>query len=324
MSYTYDLLDRPLSKTFPSANENVAYRYDTCTAGIGRLCERDDESGSHFYQYDFFGNTTEMGRTELGINYSETYTYDDGDNVLQCTYPTGRVVDYARDGVRRVSGISSNGSSVIASMSYRGDWSMTNRTWSNGLIERRSYDQQARLLQIDLGNLGIRDYQYDASSNVTRINSPFHNGVYEYDLNDRLVQESLNSSEQTGFTYDLNDNRLRELIEPQAGQTGPQNEQQYSYLNNSNQLLATDRVGRIPTNELVASARELVHNDADRIRSISENGELAATYIYNDMGLRSRKTVPNQDGSETTTIYHYNMVGSLIAETSALGETQRE
>jgi len=95
-----------------------------------------------------------MNRTELGVDYSETYTYDDGDNVLQCTYPTGRVVNYVRDGVRRVSAISSNGNAIINNMSYRGDWSMTNRTWSNGITERRTYDQQARLLQIDLGNLG--------------------------------------------------------------------------------------------------------------------------------------------------------------------------
>jgi len=265
-----------------------------------------------------------MNRTELGVDYSETYTYDDGDNVLQCTYPTGRVVNYVRDGVRRVSAISSNGNAIINNMSYRGDWSMTNRTWSNGITERRTYDQQARLLQIDLGNLGIRDYQYDASSNITRINSPFHNGVYDYDLNDRLVQESLNSVEQTGFTYDLNDNRLRKLIEPQQGQNAQQNDQQYRYQSDSNHLLSTDRVGDIPTNELVTADQDLVHNDADRIRSVSEGGELVATYIYNDIGLRSRKIVSNQDGSETTTIYHYNMYGSLIAETSELGETQRE
>jgi YD repeat-containing protein len=48
-SLNYDGLERITSKTFPNSIpgkiEDVAYSYDTCNLGTGRLCRRTDESG---------------------------------------------------------------------------------------------------------------------------------------------------------------------------------------------------------------------------------------------------------------------------------------
>jgi len=319
--FAYDLLDRPLTKTFPTASENVTYTYDNCSAGIGRLCERTDDSGNHTYNYDFFGNVLQMSRTELGILYTESYVYDDGDNVIQCTYPTGRTVDFARDGIRRTNGITSNGSQLINSMAYRGDSQMIGRSWSNGIQETRTYDQQARVTQIALSNIGNRNYSYDASSNITSISSPNHNGLYDYDLNDRLTQEVLNTPQvntnQADYNYDFNGNRLSRLIDQGLGN------ETYQYSPNSNQLQQTDAVMPDGTNTQVNN-KTLAHNDADRIRSIMIDDQVVGEYFYNDMGLRSRKTITNDSGELETTVYHYNMVGSLIAETSDTGQTQVE
>ena len=222
--FSYDRLDRPLSKSYPTASENVTYTYDNCEAGIGRLCTRNDEGGTHTYDYDFFGNVLAHTRTELGVNYTESYVYDDGDNPIQCTYPTGRTVTFSRDGIRRTNGISSNGVGIINQMAYRGDSQMISREWQNGLSETRVYDQQARLTQITLGNasnpssLGNRDYRYDASSNIISITSPFHNGLYDYDQNDRLTEEVVNAT-QTNFAYDFNGNRLQQLLSSKLKQT---------------------------------------------------------------------------------------------------------
>ena len=302
------------------------YSYDTrdqlgiCrnlgTAGIGRLCARNDEGGNHTYDYDFFGNIVNMTRTELGITYTESTVYDQGDNPIQCTYPTGRTVNFSRDGIRRINAISSNGANIINSMTYRGDSRMITRQWQNGLNETRSYDQQARVTQISLGNTN-RDYRYDASSNIISINSPFHTGNYGYDQNDRLTQEQLNANTQNDFNYDFNGNRLQKLIN--AGEST----ENYRYEQNSNKLLNTDLVAPDEATSEISN-REFIHNDADRIRSIMVDNQAVGTYYYNDMGLRSRKEIPQTDGSTETTIYHYNMVGSLIAETNATGQVQKE
>jgi len=323
--YTYDLLDRPLTKTFPTASENVTYTYDNCAAGVGRLCERTDESGNHTYNYDFFGNVLQMSRTELGVLYTDSYVYDDGDNVIQCTYPTGRTVNFARDGIRRTAGISSNGNAIINSMAYRGDSQMIGRSWNNGINETRAYDQQARLTQIGLGNIATRDYRYDASSNIISINSPFQTGSYGYDLNDRLTQQQLNGTEQISLIYDFNGNRLTELVDDAINDNQAET---YRYQPQSNRLLNTEQTAPNGSTAQIEN-RAYSHNDADRIRSITVDdqqvaGTTTATYFYNDMGLRSRKTISNDAGELETTVYHYNMYGSLIAETSDTGQTQVE
>jgi YD repeat-containing protein len=49
-------LDRPLGVTYPDPAENIAFTYDACLFGIGRLCTRVDASGSYAFAYDAYGN----------------------------------------------------------------------------------------------------------------------------------------------------------------------------------------------------------------------------------------------------------------------------
>ena len=60
VDFTYDALERPLTKTFPNTIpgkvEDVAYTYDICLFGLGYVCARSDQSGD--YDYDAFGNLT--------------------------------------------------------------------------------------------------------------------------------------------------------------------------------------------------------------------------------------------------------------------------
>ena len=106
---TYDELERVETKTYPNTLagkiEDVTYSYDSCDFGLGRLCARTDESGISTYAYDAFGNPTLMTRTSLGVLYTTSYAYDDGDNLSQMTLPSGRVIDYTRDGIRRIAAI---------------------------------------------------------------------------------------------------------------------------------------------------------------------------------------------------------------------------
>ena len=67
------------------------------------------------------------------------YSYDDGDHhhIIQTTYTSGRVVDYSRDGVRRIEGIetSVNGTAqnIISNTQYRGVNQILSCDYGNGL-----------------------------------------------------------------------------------------------------------------------------------------------------------------------------------------------
>ncbi len=110
--YGYDELERIHTKTYPNTTagskiEDVSYTYDNCPIGIGRLCQRADESGHYSYAYDAWGNPTEQVFTEAvdGIVYTSEYRYDEGDRLRQMILPSSRIIDYQRDGVRRIQAI---------------------------------------------------------------------------------------------------------------------------------------------------------------------------------------------------------------------------
>ena len=325
---TYDELERVITKTYPNSIpgkiENVTYSYDTCAFGLGYLCTVTDESGSYDYEYDGFGNLTQIIKTELAVAYTTEYQYDDGDNISQMTLPSGRVIDYQRDGIRRISAIdtSLNGTpqNIVSAIQYRGDSQMTQCTFGNGLIDDRTYDLQGRLtgqtLQTDTSFiLDQRNYGHDANSNILSILTDFEDNAYQYDALDRIIDDSIDSDTPIQFQYDLNDNRLNK---DRADQSAAQ---RYTYEPGSNQIaqLEVFQSGATPLDPL--PNRDLVYSDTGRLFQLLEDGLLKAEYIYNDQGQRTRKTLYQPDGItvDSITIFHYDQMGYLVTETTETG-----
>ena len=329
---TYDNLERVITKTYPNTfagkDESVTYSYDNCPFGLGYLCTRTDEAGRHDYDYDTFGNLTAMEFTETaGVVYTTAYVYDNGDNVLRTTLPSGRVIDVRRDGVRRIEAIDTtvNGlpQPVIAEVAYRGDNQITQCTFGNTLTDSRTYDLQGRLTHQLLQTptdviVDERTYTHDKNSNLLTIDTNYENNAYTYDPLDRLTTDTINLDPPIDYTYDLNDNRLTQT-------TGTIENTTNSYAANTNRLIQTQSLEFGSPEPLAALPdRDLVFNDANRLYQLHENGVLVAEYTYNDEGQRTRKVVyQDGDGAETT-IYHYDRSGHLITETGEDGVLIRD
>jgi len=331
VNMSYDALERVSTKIFPNtiANkiEDVTYVYDNCAFGLGYLCAMNDESGSTAYAYDTFGNVVTKSFTEIaGVEYTTGYAYDNGDNMIQSTYPSGRVVNYGRDSVRRITQIQTTvaGQAVnlIDNVTYRGDNQMLTCDYGNGLSDSRAYDLQGRLVSQQLtgsaGTLDSRNYSYDLNSNITNIDTNLEDNTYGYDALDRIIQDSINANSPIRFSYDLNDNRQTSQSEDRL------NSSQISYVTGSNRISANDEL--VESNTLSFANRNLVFNDANRLYQLIEEGTLSAEYLYNDQGQRSRKTLFQADGQtiESITIYHYDRMGYLIEETSETGALIRD
>ena len=284
----YDALNRLRSITYPTASENVTFGYDTCTFGQQRLCSRSDESGDYAYSYDAYGNVTELVHTELGVNYTTGYAYDAGHQLSQLTLPSGRVVTYTRDGIRRLASISTtvNGQPVtlVDNIQYRADNRMTQCTFGNGLVDDRDYDLQGRLLTQTLSGTGTVDqrrYDYDLNGNVLQRNTTPQNYNHDYDARDRLITDLLTGGSTSGFDYDLNDNRLT--------RSGDLSET-YVYTQGSNRIKRIE--SQSSTVPLPSVDREFVYNDANRLKEVWDAGTLTGSYVYNAQGQRTRKTLP--------------------------------
>ena len=96
--------------------------------------------GPSRYRYDAWGNRVERRHTELGVEYVSRYVYDKGNRLIQQTLPSGRVVEYSRDVLRRVSAVRAtvNGTwhSIASDLRYRADERMEYCRYGNGLEDQ--------------------------------------------------------------------------------------------------------------------------------------------------------------------------------------------
>ena len=322
-NYSYDELERLTTKTFPNSVEDITYSYDSCTLGVGYLCSIQDESGSYAYSYDAFGNIIQQDKQELGQSYSTQYSYDSGNNIIAMQYPTGRSLNIQRDGIRRISAIdatiNSSQQTIISNINYRGDNQVTQCTFGNGLTDNRTYDQQGRLQSQQLGSIDNRSYSYDPNGNILQRSTTPQVSEHQYDKLDRITSDTIDNGIANNFSYDLNHNRLSKVLQDDSLQTA------YGYDSQSNRLQAIESTiaGTDPLPGQPSTNR--TYNNANRWFELYEEGNKKADYIYNSLGQRTRKTIYNPDTTPASiTIYHYDLTGKLIAETSEAGQVQRD
>ena len=328
--YSYDALERVTEIRYPNTHagkdETVHYTYDSCFFGKGQLCVVQDESGTTRYRYDAWGNRVEQRHTELGVEYVSRYVYDEGNRVVQQTLPSGRVVEYSRDVLRRVSAVRAivNGTwhSIVSDLHYRADDRMEYCRYGNELEDRRSYDLQGRLTrQVLSATSGLevhkREYVYDANGNIVELSVDGLTRRYDYDALDRLVKDG-GVNPAVRFSYDLNDNRLRRDLEDQSEKT------EYFYQEGSNKLAVSERFQRLSVPvEPEQQRHRIKYNDAGRVWRVYAGEVLVAEYIYNAQGQRTRK-VMHEGTEQTVTVYHYGLEDELLTETDVAGNPVRD
>lgn len=143
---SYDVLNRPLTVTYPTTGENVSYTWDTasgCTNGIGRLCQVTDSTGSVKYAYDARGNLTSETRTVGSLSFTTTYSYDAADRLKTLIAPSGKVVTANLDADGHITQVSTtvSGSNVNLVQAVQTDaaGNTTAQTFGDGTQENRTY-----------------------------------------------------------------------------------------------------------------------------------------------------------------------------------------
>ncbi|MCR9279055.1 MAG: hypothetical protein NXH85_13880 [Pseudomonadaceae bacterium] len=338
-NYAYDALGRVTSITYPAAtSENVTYTYDAGTNGLGRLTSMADVSGTTAYAYDDRGNVLTETRTFGGQTYVTSYTYDLADNVLTTTYPSGRVVTLSRDALSRVSSVTTQASggsveNVASSMSYLPFGGLTGWTYGNGLTATLTYDNDYRLTGIATPTIFDRTIAYDGVSNITAITDNIDSArsqTFVYDALDRLT-DATGVYGDIDYGYDAVGNRTsRSIVDGTDTLT-----ETYAYGTSDNRLTSVSRTdnGVASTRTLGYTAggntssdvrhdgtsRTLSYNNRNRLTSVDDGTGNLGVYTLNALGQRVVKV---EDGS--TTHYHYDRDGQLIAESDDQGVVIRE
>ncbi|VAW86915.1 Alkaline phosphatase, partial [hydrothermal vent metagenome] len=159
-------------------------------------------------------------------------------------------------------------------------------------------------------------YTYDANGNIDSIETNSGATAYDYDTLDRLTNDARPNQPAHSLGYDHNGNRTTITDGTIATNS--------SYKPNSNRL---DTLGGTTITHDPAGNRTsdqggnwtFEYNNAGRLFKVYEGGALVATYTYNYQGQRTKKVTLND-----TTVYHYDLNGQLISETTELGAPIRE
>jgi len=338
--FTYDTASRVLTKTFPAASaENIGFVYDATAGGnngIGRLTSVTDQSGSTAFVFDALGRIASDTQVVGGQSYAMSYAYDAAGNLLTEAYPSGRIVNYARDAVGRISAITtqqnsgSAATSIAASASYAPFGPLAGFTFGNGLVASFTFDQDYQLTNIQASN-GAATVQnlangFDPSGNLTSITdsvAPSRSQTLTYDDLNRVATASGAYGAQT-YSYDGVGNRLL--------RTANGSSDSYAYSTASNRLNSvTSTSGNLRSFTYAASGQltqdvrdasdtyTFTVNNNGRNAGAALNGSTVGSYLYNAFGQRVQKVAGG-----TTTQFVYDRLGHLLEEANGSGAALRD
>jgi RHS repeat-associated protein len=310
--FSTDARNRPLTRDYSGTAEDVAFSYDSCLNGIGRLCTVTHESGITSFEYDAFGNPTRKLETILGVPYQTLYAWDQDDRLTQIIYPTGHVVAYTRNAQGRIQAVTLDGANVVTGRSYRGDGRLLSQIFGNGLAESRTYNGLGLLATYGLGSVESETYTYDPAGNLTARSGSSWSLGYGYDALDRLTTDNGGSGNR-GYSYDANGNRLSKTVSGSPTS--------YTYSSGSNRLatvggssVTLDVEGRTTA----VPSYSYGYNASGRLQTVNQSSTEVGRYAYDASGLRRTKLAGGQ-----TTVYHFDESGHLLAETTAAGAALR-
>jgi RHS repeat-associated protein len=212
----YDLLGRMTSRTEPDLISS--WTYDSCTKGIGKLCQASANNGySRTQSYDSLGRPATLSTT-IDTAYPITTTYDSSGRADTVTYPTGFAVQnvYNIYGyLWKVQRADVGGSTVFWQANTKSaSGQVTSELLGNTLTQTRTLDVLDRLGSIVAsgtpGTVHNFGYTYDAIGNVAqRVDSV--DGVTEnfgYDNLNRLLSASGPGLVTRSFDYNAIGNMI--------------------------------------------------------------------------------------------------------------------
>jgi RHS repeat-associated protein len=310
--YTYDALNRPLTKGQPNAAGNFSLVYDTCTNGVGHLCSIGNDTQSVSFVYDRWGRLAGKAQTHQGITLSLGYGYNTQGQLTSMVYPSGStLLQYWSQG--QVYAQMWDDQYTMAYASYDALGNPLSFIWPNGNTFNLTWDQDGHLSSTTAPDYS-QTYTYDAASRLSRqADQPSgYSMVYQYDSRNRLTL----GGRWGGYAYDANGNRQTwsNFFSPRA----------YGYDANSdilltmnNQPFTSDSGGKLTSAPGISA---ITYDQFNRMSSTT--GALGTTsYAYNGLDERISKASPN---AGTAYHYLYSEVGHLIGVYDATGAPLEE
>jgi YD repeat-containing protein len=309
-AYTYDTENRVLTVQYADGSKTT-YSYDEGDNAKGLLTHiSDDISASDIrYEYDVFGQVVRETRIHLGSTSVTSYAYDLGGAIIQITYPSGRLVEYARNETGQVTQITttkSGATTVLADhITYAPFGDVSSFVFGNGERFERSYDSEGKIASFNLHG-DVRSLSYDTEANIIGIGStlqPSLSATLGYDAANRVISQNRPTTSIT-YRYDGVGNRLSRSVGSSTNT--------YTYNAGSNRLAKATSLGSFNYDEAGNATSRGAITFAYDVRGRMTAAQTAVgmvQYQVNSLGQRVSKKTP-----KILTFYHYDLDGKLLSE----------
>ncbi|MEC9341637.1 MAG: RHS repeat-associated core domain-containing protein, partial [Pseudomonadota bacterium] len=180
------------------------------------------------------------------------------------------------------------------------------------------YDLAGRLLTQSIGTESL-SYTYDAAGNLKTQQIHTIDANYNYDALHRLDDVDYPGLGSTiDYTYDANGNRIRAVFDQPVT---------FAYAPASNRMTQIDSTPVMldaSGNTLFAAGRTHAYNSQGRLTVTNNSVNGLTTVTSHDVwGRRIHKIVNDAQDPVSTTVFHYDLAGQLIAETDITGNAIR-
>jgi RHS repeat-associated protein len=212
--FTYDNLNRVTLKNLPGTDPDVSYTYDL----LGRPLSAATATLTNSFLYDALSRTTR----ETGALGQVNYQYDAAGRRTRITYPgaTSLFVDYVYDVTGNVLQLRENGATsgggVLASYAYDNLGRRQSVTFGNGASRTFNFDASQRLSSLTNNPAGTVNDQtvsfgYNPASQITTLTKSGDNYAWNghYNIDRNYTSNGLNqltAAGGTSLTYDLRGN----------------------------------------------------------------------------------------------------------------------
>ena len=312
MNYTYDPMDRLVTKATPEGTLNYTY-YPT--GKVETIVSSNANGASVLLTWDDLNrlSTVVDNRLPSGAN-TTTYTYDPASNLATATLPNGLQSTFTYDSLNRVASLTTPVSGYTYQRGPTGN--LTSASESNGRTINWTYDGIYRLTNEVItsdpgGKNGTVAYGLDPVGNRlsdTSSLSGISSGTFSYNADDEVSSE----------TYDANGNTLTT-----SGKTfAYDSENKLTSMNGGTVTIVYDAFGnRVAKTVGGVTTKYLVEDDVNptgypQVLEEITGGSVQRTYTY---GLQRISEDQIIDSAWTPSFYGYDGAGSVRQLTNSAG-----
>ncbi|MBI3020361.1 MAG: hypothetical protein HYY60_03500 [Parcubacteria group bacterium] len=210
ITYTYDDINRVLTEDYADeAGTEIAYGYDACTDGIGRLCAATTTDAVANFAYNALGNIATETKTIDGTLYATTYAYDRQGNTAHLTYSDSGTVEYRYNSAGLLESVetlptstSTLSSLTVSNLNYGPTGQVTAKVFGNGDVSLYAYDANALYRLTNIATLHATTTPFDGTNPAVTVGAtnPQKDGA---ELIGNLIDMMGESNITLGFRYGL-------------------------------------------------------------------------------------------------------------------------